>query len=135
MELNLTTPAVLFPTVSLLLLAYTNRFLALAALIRSLHDRYAANPDDILVKQINNLRYRIVLIRNMQAFGVLSLLACTVCLFALFAGYPAVGKWLFGASLLLMMVSLGLSVREIQVSVDALNLQLHTLEALKQKEA
>jgi len=128
MEINLTTPALLFPAVSLLLLTFTNRFLALAALIRNLHDRYRTNPNDLIIAQIGNLRYRVMLIRNMQAFAVLSLLLCVVCMFVLFAGQMVLGKIMFGISLILMMISLGLSVREIQLSVNALNLQLRDLE-------
>jgi hypothetical protein len=131
MEINLTTPALLFPAISLLLLAFTNRFLAIAAVIRSLHDRYQLNPDKVLFEQIGNLRHRMMLIRNMQVFGVLSLLLCVVCMFVLFAGYLEVGKAIFGISLVLMMISLGLSMREIQISVHALNLQLSSLEDAK----
>jgi hypothetical protein len=131
MEINLTTPALLFPAISLLLLAFTNRFLAIAAVIRNLHDRYQAHPDKILIAQIGNLRHRMMLIRNMQVFGVLSLLLCVVCMFILFAGYLALGKAIFGISLVLMMISLGLSMREIQISVHALNLQLSDLEDAK----
>lgn len=128
MGIDLTTPALLFPAISLLLLAFTNRFLALAALIRSLHERYQAHPDNLIVEQIGNLRYRVVLIRNMQAFGVLSLFICVVCMFALFAGQVLLGQVSFGISLILMLTSLGISVGEIQVSVSALDLQLRDLE-------
>jgi hypothetical protein len=131
MEINLTTPALLFPAISLLLLAFTNRFLAIAAVIRSLHDRYQRSPDQVLVAQIGNLRHRMMLIRNMQVFGVLSLLLCVVCMFVLFAGYVELGKAIFGISLVLMMISLALSMREIQISVHALNLQLSDLEVGK----
>src|SRR5690242_2011880 len=108
MEIDLTTPALLFPAISLLLLAFTSRFLAIATLIRSLHDRYHAKPDDLIIAQIGNLRHRMMLIRNMQVFGVLSLLLCVVCMFILFAGYPHLGKMIFGVSLVLMMISLGM---------------------------
>ena len=128
MEINLTTPALLFPAISLLLLAYTNRFLALATLIRSLHSRYQTERDERILAQIGNLRVRVILIRNMQASGVASLLMCVVCMFVLFAGYPEQGKITFGASLVLMMVSLALSIWEIQISVRALNIQLSDLE-------
>jgi hypothetical protein len=128
MEITLTTPALLFPAISLLLLAYTNRFLALAALIRELHARYKASPDELIMRQIGNLRYRVALIKYMQAVGVLSLLLCTLCMFVLFAGQLTVGKYIFAVSLLLMIGSLALSIREIQVSVHALNLQLSDLE-------
>ena len=124
MEINVTTPALLFPAISLLLLAYTNRFLTLANLIRDLHARYKKEKDELIPGQIANLRYRVNLIRDMQAFGVLSLLLCVVCMFTLFAGWELVGRYIFGVSLILMMVSLGLSLREIQVSVGALNLRL-----------
>lgn len=128
MEINITTPALLFPAISLLLLAFTNRFLSLAALIRDLHARYKQNPDAVLLGQIDNLRYRVKLIQHMQAYGVLSLLFCVLCMFVLFAGWALAGKLLFALSLILMMVSLGVSVREIQVSVGALDLHLRDLE-------
>ena len=128
MEITLTTPALLFPTVSLLLLAYTNRFLTLATIIRNLYDRYHHESDDNLLLQIQNLRYRVYLIRNMQIAGVLSLLLCVVSMFALFAGWAEAGKWSFGAALILMIISLGISLRELQISVGALDLLLTDLE-------
>jgi len=128
MPIDLTTPALLFPTISLLLLAFTNRFLAIAALIRHLHDRYHSEPDDLILAQIGNLRYRVRLIRNMQVFGVWSLLLCVVCMFVLFGGWLFLGKIIFGVSLILMMISIALSLREIQVSVHALDLRLRDLE-------
>ncbi|HEY3307980.1 MAG TPA: DUF2721 domain-containing protein [Desulfuromonadaceae bacterium] len=134
MEINLTTPALLFPAISLMLLAFTNRFVALAALIRTLHDRYQTSPDESIIAQIGNLRYRVMLIRDMQALGVLSLLLCVICMFVLFGGYILLGKITFGLSLVLMIISLGLSAREIQVSVEALNLQLQDLEIHKRNK-
>jgi multidrug efflux pump subunit AcrB len=128
MDIDVTTPALLFPAISLLLLAYTNRFLTLATLIRDLYSRYKEEPDEIIFRQIGNLRYRVMLIKQMQAFCVASLLFCVVCMFVLFAGWVQAGKLIFGVSLILMMVSLLLSFREVQVSVNALNLQLSDLE-------
>ena len=128
MEINLTTPALLFPTISLLMLAYTNRFLALANLIRDLHAKYKASRDPIIIQQIDNLRYRVILIRNMQALGIVSLILCVVCMFVLFAGWILSGKLIFVGSLLFMVFSLALAFREIQVSVDALMLHLRHLE-------
>jgi hypothetical protein len=128
MELNLTTPALLFPAISLLLLAYTNRFLALANLIRELHASYKTNPDNIIMAQIANLRYRIILIRNMQTYAVLAFFLCVLCMFVLFFGQVLIGKIVFGASLILMMVSLALSLREVKISVDALIYRLSDLE-------
>jgi hypothetical protein len=128
MDISLTTPALLFPTVSLLMLAYTNRFLTLASIIRNLHDRYKTEDDETLLGQIANLRYRIYLIRNMQIFGVLSLLFCVISMFALFAGWLAAGQWSFVIALILMIVSMLISLRELQISVGALDLLLAELE-------
>ena len=128
MEITITTPALLFPAISLLLLAYTNRFLALANLIRDLHSRYKASPDQILMAQISNLRHRVVIIRNMQVFGVGSFFLCVLCMLVLFTGQLRLGEILFGLSLVLLMISLALSLWEVQISIDALNYRLSDLE-------
>lgn len=129
MDITLTTPALLFPTISLLLLAYTNRFLVIASRIRDLHSKYRTSNEALLIRQIENLRRRIILIRNMQAIGILSLLLCVVCMFLLFAGYVTFGKYVFGTSLLLLAASLSLSLLEIQISTVAINLELSDLAA------
>lgn len=128
MELTLTTPALLFPAISLLLLAYTNRFLAVAAVIRQLHNQMKSGQGQYH-EELASLRHRVELIRQMQAVGVLSLFFCVLCMFLLFAGLVLVGKLVFGTALLLLLGSLALSVREIQLSADALNLHLKDLEA------
>ena len=133
MDFSLGTPALLFPTVSLLMLAYTNRFLTLATIIRGLHDRYKNDQNDNLLGQIANLRYRVYLIRNMQIFGVLSLLFCVISMFALFAGWSAGGQWGFAIALILMIVSMLISLRELQISVGALDLLLVELEDEEKK--
>ena len=128
MDLSLTTPAIFFPAISLLLLAYNNRFLALATLIRNLHGKYRENPDPETYIQITTLRKRLHIIRNMQAFGISGLLGCVVCIFLIFIGYQRAGEYLFFIALLLLMLSLIFSLREILVSVNALNIQLQDLE-------
>lgn len=128
MEITLTTPALLFPAVAFLLVAYTSRFLATGARIRSLHERYRSTPDDIVLKQIVSLKRRVVLIRNMQACGVAGLFMCIFCMFVLFAGWPVFGKILFVVALGLFLVSLAISLKEILLSVDALNLELQDIE-------
>jgi hypothetical protein len=130
MDITISTPALLFPAISLLLLAFTNRFLTLANLIRDLHSKYKVGQNEVFVGQIANLKYRIRLIRDMQAFGVASLLFCTLSMFMLFAGWLEVGKGIFGFSLVLMMIALALSLREIQVSVVALDLHLQDMEQI-----
>ena len=128
MEISLTTPALLFPAISLLMLAYTNRFLTIATIIRNLHDRYKNEATDNLLGQIANLRFRIYLIRNMQIYGVLSLLFCVISMFALFAGWVMAGQWAFAIALILMIISMLISLRELQISVGALDLLLMELE-------
>ncbi len=127
MELTLATPALLFPAISLLLLAYTNRFLAVASVIRQLHSVMRDSQTD-LTGEIRSLRHRVALIRAMQGVGVVSLFCCVLCMFLLFAGWTMAGKLVFGAALLLLLWSLGLSVREIQLSGHALDLHLRDLE-------
>jgi hypothetical protein len=133
MNISINTPALLFPAVTLLMLAYTNRFNTLATIIRNLHSKYQTEHNENLLAQIVSLRYRVYLIRNMQIFGVLSLLLCVVSMFALFEGWLAGGQWSFAAALILMIISLGLSLREVQVSVGALDLLLSQLEEGEKK--
>ncbi|WP_425392575.1 DUF2721 domain-containing protein [Ekhidna sp.] len=128
MQITLTTPALLFPAISLLLLAYTNRFLAIATLIRQLHKSYMNDPKSVLEGQLKNLRKRLFLIRAMQLFGVLSLLLCVLAMFFI---YLKVGEWgsgTFGVSLVLLLLSLFISLREIQLSTKALDIELSDME-------
>jgi len=129
MEISLTTPAILFPAVSLLMLAYTNRFLAIASIIRTLYARYKAEGQSQVVgRQIDNLRSRLGLIRKMQTYGILSLIACISSVVTLFFELRAAGGFLFGLSLLLMVVSLLYCLREIQLSGRALEIELEDME-------
>ena len=130
-EFTLTTPALLFSAISLILLAYTNRFLSYAALIRDLHSKFQKNKDKILLGQIANLRRRLHLTKNMQICGVSSLFLCVLTMFLVYLGYSREGFWVFGVALLLLIVSLGLSILEIQISVKALDLHLSSMEGEK----
>ncbi|WP_041421997.1 DUF2721 domain-containing protein [Shewanella sediminis] len=124
MHVSLTTPALLFPAISLLLLAYTNRFFALAALIRSLSN----NGKPVHSEQLKNLRQRISIIRRMQESGVMSFALCVVCMIFIYVGLNKIGSLIFGCSLLLLLYSLLLSVKEIRISVDALNHHLKEMD-------
>ncbi|WP_372767989.1 DUF2721 domain-containing protein [Pseudoalteromonas sp.] len=129
MALNLTTPALLFPAISLLLLAYTNRFLVLAQLIRQLNARENGHEIRAMVKaQISNLRNRLNLIRRMQFFGVLSFLLCTAAMFAVFLTQNLIGTGLFGLSLACLLYSLILSLYEIHISCQAIEIELTNIE-------
>jgi peptidoglycan/LPS O-acetylase OafA/YrhL len=134
MYLTLTTPALLFPAISLLFLAYTNRFLTIANVIRNLHSRYMESPSENILGQIHNLRRRVIIIRNMQVLGVLSFLFCVICMMLIFNEQMTWAKHTFGFSLFLLMLSLALSVFEIQISVEAIKIQLSDLEVRKLKK-
>lgn len=121
MLITLTTPAMLFPAVSLLLLAYTNRFVTLASIIRAFDPQ---REDKNTTEQIANLRRRIYLIRRMQEAGVISFFLCVLSMMAIYLEYQQVGSYVFAASLVCLMYSLYLSVREINISCDALELHL-----------
>ncbi|WP_445004147.1 DUF2721 domain-containing protein [Halomonas mongoliensis] len=127
--MTLTTPALLFPAISLLLLAYTNRFLVLAQLIRRLADEERNQHQEANARQILLLRQRISLTKRMQLAGVFSFLLCTLSMFALFLSLELTGMVLFGISLVALSVSLIYSLWEIQISTNALNVQLQDVEA------
>ena len=122
------TPALLFPAISLLILAYTNKFLAIANLIRNLITRYEQEHTLVLKEQIVTLRRRVYLIRWMQTFAIISFLLCFVCMFFLFWDKKAAATWVFGASLVSMIVSLVFSLLEIVASASALRLLLKEFE-------
>lgn len=134
-EITLVTPTFLFSAISLLMLAYTNRFLSYAQLVRNLKDRYLENPDALTAAQIVNLRKRLKLTRNMQWLGVGSLLLCVVTMFAIYIGLQSVAPWLFGLALLLLISSLGMSVREIQISIRALDIYLSDIEKMEKDKS
>lgn len=125
MEFNLTTPALLFPAISLLMLAYTNRFIVIAQLIRDLHSKNQMKPDEKLKEQIKNLQKRIKIIRSMQLYGAFSFFLCVVSMFFIFRGKFSLANFAFEGSLILLLISLALLIIELQVSVNALTIQLN----------
>lgn len=127
-QLTLTTPALLFSAVSLILLAYTNRFLAYAAVVRGLHATFKENPNRLLLGQIQNLRKRLRLTQTMQVLGISSLLLCVICMFLIYVHFSELAEITFAVALILLILSLTLSIREIQISVKALDLQLSDME-------
>ncbi len=127
-QLTLTTPALLFSAISLIMLAYTNRFLAYASVVRSLHDTYKKDKNERLIRQIKNLRQRLYLTRAMQIFGISSLLLCVLTMFLIYIEQHVIAVWVFGIALILLIISLALLIREIQISVEALEHHLSDLE-------
>ena len=127
-ELSLTTPALLFSAVSLILLAYTNRFLSYAQLVRTLKEKHLQHPSKVTRAQIDNLLRRLHLTRTMQLLGVTSLFLCVVTMFLIYVGLMLLSAYVFGAALLLLVGSLGVSIWEIQISVRALEIHLKDME-------
>ncbi|HMX42052.1 MAG TPA: DUF2721 domain-containing protein [Saprospiraceae bacterium] len=128
MELTLQTPALLFPALSLLILAFTNKFLAIASLIRTLVSDYEKSQHRVLIRQIRSLRRRLMLIRWMQVLGLSSIFLCVLTMYFIYNGHPIMAKILFAFGLLLLMASLVLSIVETFFSASALNLLLRDLE-------
>jgi uncharacterized membrane protein len=136
MELNLNTPALLFPAITLLMLAYTNRFLGLASRVRSLHDKYLKdNSSQTILEQIVNIRTRLHMIRYMQFMGAFSFFLCVICMFCIFRGYEVAAKMVFVGSLLSLLVSLAILMWEIQISTKAVELELSDMEELTKDSA
>lgn len=129
MVLEVSTPALLFPAISLLFLSYTNRFLHLSALIRDLHRDWLLTGEASLREQIDNLRRRLTLIRTMQMFGAVSLFFCVVAMLAVIGGLSWLASGAFLTALSLMAVSLVCLIYEIWISGGALRILLNAVAA------
>lgn len=134
MKLELTTPALLFSTVSLLILAFNNRFISIAQLIRNLHEKHKNNNDDTLLPQIKKLRRRLSLIRDMQVIAISSLLLSVVTMLLLFYDLKKIANVTFAVSLLMLVTAMLLAVAELLVSTNALRIMLHDAENHKERK-
>ena len=133
--LDLTTPSLLFSAISLILLAYTNRFLSYASVVRALKEKHQQTHDPKDIAQIANLRKRLYLTRSMQILGILSLLLCVIAMFFIYVSWQVFAAWIFGITLLLLAASLCVCIWEINISVKALEIHLEDIsskEKLKQ---
>ena len=132
MEITFNTPALLFPAISLLLLAYTNRFLALANLVRRLHDEYKRGEKGSgIIYQIQSLRRRLILVRYMQGLGVFSFVCCVVTMYSIYSEWQRAAKYIFAVSLLSLLTSLIISLIEITQSTKAIEVELRDIEELQ----
>ena len=127
MEIDLTTPALLFSAISLIMLAYTNRFLSYAQLVRTLKEQSMETPSSVKAAQLANLRTRLYLTRAMQVAGIGSLLLCVVSMFFIYIRLHLFSVYIFGLALILLIVSLAISVYEIYISVKSLELHLNDM--------
>ena len=131
LEININTPALLFPAITLLMLAYTNRFLSLASLVRKLHEEYnRGEKEKNILMQIKNIRSRLNLIRYMQGLSVLSFLCCVLCMYAIYRNWMTLAHWIFAGSLVFLFLSILLSLLEINKSTKAIELVLSDIEEL-----
>ena len=130
-DININTPALLFPAITLMMLAYTNRFLSLAILVRKLHAEYASGgKQKNILSQLKNLRSRINLIRYMQGLSVVSFLCCILCMYTIYRNWMTLAHWIFAASLVFLFLSILLSLLEINKSTKAIELVLSDIEEL-----
>ncbi|MDH6358501.1 DUF2721 domain-containing protein [Parabacteroides sp. PF5-9] len=126
--LDLTTPSLLFSAISLILLAYTNRFISYASVVRALKERHQQTQDPKDIAQIANLRKRLHLIRLMQILGIVSLLFCVLAMFFIYISFQLIAAWMFGVALILLAISLGVCIWEINISVKALEIHLEDID-------
>jgi Protein of unknown function (DUF2721) len=130
-DININTPALLFPAITLLMLAYTNRFLSLASLVRKLHSEYIkGGREKNVLNQIKNIRSRLNLIRYMQGFGILSFFCCVLCMYVIFRNKMELAHVIFAFSLIFLLTSIVLSLIEINKSTKAIELELSDIEEL-----
>ncbi len=133
--LDLTTPSLLFSAISLIMLAYTNRFLSYASVVRTLKEKHEQHYDPRNIQQIANLSKRLYLLRAMQILGILSLLFCVVAMFFVYISWQVIAAWIFGIALLFLAASLCICIWEINISIKALEIHLSDIgskEKLKQ---
>ena len=132
MDISINTPALIFPAISLVMLAYTNRCLALASVIRNLHDKYKSHEQQHLIHgQIRSIRFRLKLVKNMQAFGVLTFIGSILCMYFIYVEQLLAAHIVFAGSLICFIISLILSFWEIQLSNRALEIELSDMEGLE----
>lgn len=129
MDITITTPALLFPAISVLFLAYSNRFLAIASRIREQHNLFNKTQSPVAKKQIDSLRLRIRFIVAMQVLGVLGIICCTIAMGLIFYGFQYYGNVTFGFSMAFIVLSLLASISELLLSTKALNIELEDMEA------
>lgn len=130
MNFDVTTPALIFPAISLLMLAYTNRFVVLAQLIRDLDKQYRETRSKNQLMQIANLRMRMTYIKSMQVLGALAFIIAASSMLLNMLGQDYISFIVFGFSLLPLIASLIFLLLELNMSIGALSVQIDDLEDL-----
>jgi hypothetical protein len=78
-----------------------------------------------LKEQIRNLQKRIKIIKSMQVYGAFSFFFCVVSMFFILREKFSLDNLAFEGSLILLWISLASLIIELQISVNALNIQLN----------
>ena len=124
---------VLFPAIPLMMVNFGNRYTVLATLVRHLHDeaiRDNLSPKDAerFLLQINRLRHRLRLIGIIQSCAAISFVLALGAMIAAYFDNRLTASVLFLGSISLMMGSMLLFTREIQIANTALDVHLSDLE-------
>lgn len=128
MDITITTPALLFPAISVLFLAYANRYLAITNRTRELHSLFKATQSFYAKKQVDSLRKRIRLIILMQLFAVMGIICCVLTMGLVFLDMQWMATASFLTGMILIVLSLLVSLWELLISTQALNIELQNIE-------
>tara|TARA_Y100000746_G_C15442757_1_gene423642 strand:+ start:47 stop:433 length:387 start_codon:yes stop_codon:yes gene_type:complete len=123
--MDITTPALLFPAISLLFVAYTNRLHSLSVLIRAMttkgsNESKTRHADE----QIMILEKRIIYIRRMQVFGIVSFIFNLMTIILIYLKYFILANYIFGFGLIMLSASLLFALFETLISTKALDIHL-----------
>ena len=129
-DLNFWYPALLFPSIPLMMIVFGNRYSSLSKLIRDLHDRVMKEDQarDKITEQIELLTDRLFLVKSMQTLAGLAFIANLLTIFFRYIGVPSVAFSLFGVATILLSISILLFLIEIQKSSSALSKHISNLE-------
>ncbi len=120
---TLQTPTYVFSAISLLMIAYTSRYVAISQVIRHLSES-APGSDSRVECQIRSLMKRVKYIRNMQITALIGFCANIMTMILIVLGIDFLIAPLFIAGLVLILVSLGICIMEIALSAQALSISL-----------
>ena len=123
--MEITTPALVFPAISLLFIAYTNRLHTLSVLIRSMTKNDNKDLKNNETKdQLEILKKRVLYIKRMQVFGILSFIFCLFTIICLYIELDNIANYFFGLALFLLVASLLFALFETLQSTEALSIHL-----------
>lgn len=117
--LAISTPALLFPAITILILTYSNRFSTLSNKIRE----FIRKGED--AAQIAVFRRRVGYVRRMLLWGILGLAASALSMLALVFKCTNTGVGLFVLADLSIVISLIYAILDVSISTNALELEVN----------